>query len=466
MSDGFKQLERLNAQMDVWIDEEKYSKVEDVCAIESSWKDHLNKAFKHETCTSNKDELWFSILPNGNALPIKSVRVDGDHIPVINGWSFFFWAKLIRAKIQAKGTDCYYRRLDELIAYLERHLPTIGHDSNSTKLAVLYLLEMSAAGLEADQRSFAERARRVLIEYLNEAKDFKKFYDLWARYNIGVGYFHETQYQKAVWEFSKIIRDLKSVCSTPKAPSPENDFGKFCEYRSGKNLIYLPAILYRADIQLKLQLAYHAIKTLDDYPKEFEHYKAAKASLIRAEAYQQMGRSTKSWDELKSTYQFAWESIDLGKPGDYREFTVEPECQKANLKGRLMGLLSYEHLNHLKKKAPMEESFVNQIRKLNKFFQNYKASVVFQKTNRTGYLEQIAEYLNWLSENVNNDSQFLLEDIYQQNREGLLPIEIKPGTDELSCPCKEKGIDLRRLGVEHYQDFYKNLVALSIGDLQ
>ncbi len=113
----FEKLERANAQIDVWIDEEKYEKVMSCYKVNSTLDGSVESAFKEENnCTKGKDDEWENILNTKERFPIISITVidnDGkeDNIQLKNGalnnsdspdsyWSRFFWAKFIRAKIQ------------------------------------------------------------------------------------------------------------------------------------------------------------------------------------------------------------------------------------------------------------------------------------------------------------------------------------------------------------------------------
>ncbi len=219
-SNDFEQLEIANAQIDVWIDEEEYDKVKKKFIIKPLWLKILYKALpKNSTCTAKLDNEWLNLLKKSDeSPPIKSFTdTDGKQINLDIYWSRFFWAKLIRAKIQEKETDCYSRRTDDVIAYLERNLPEIlsgdtqDKKDQKLKLTAIYLLEMAACGTGADIRSFADRARRFSKTYLsdNKHKYFNEFYDYLARYNIGISYFHEARYRNAAFEFNYIIEKLK-----------------------------------------------------------------------------------------------------------------------------------------------------------------------------------------------------------------------------------------------------------------
>lgn len=448
----FKSLESLNARIDVWIDQEEYDKVEKTCEVSDEFAQDLSDAFEDEGCTSKSYKAWTNLLRKSDQFPITKVFFNDKAFSLADSWTHFFFAKLIRAKIQSKGTDCYFRKLDDVVTYLERNLPSISrNDPDSSVLCAIYMLEMSASGIGADQRSFAERSQRILREYVRqpEYQDLVNFYNLWARYNIGVGYFHDCEYRKAVLEFNEII--FSFIKNTPN----RNDFESNCRLLYGRELLYTPSVLYRADIQLKLQLAYHALKTLEDHFKDGNEYKKAKANLIRAEAYQQMGLRKDSQRMLKRVHVFVSGGNQLTIT-DIQNFLSNSQSGRENLKGRLRALLTAECLTILKdgqKEIDLEN--------MSNFFTNYYSSVALQKPKRIGYFEQMAEYLEWLVkqsdlETTGSIYEEQAKKIYNGNRKYLL--EKEPNNKLPVCPCKEKGIDLRRLPIEHYDTFNKSIL--------
>ncbi|TSA55715.1 MAG: hypothetical protein D4R38_00005, partial [Dehalococcoidia bacterium] len=192
-------LEQISAQIDVWIDEEEY------CQVQAQFNKvgNLKRLFEPTYCTHNEDadKNWHGALTSDKPQPV--TLKDGSIID--KDWSRLFYAKLLRSKIQEKGTDCYFNRLDQVVAYLEKYIPD--HYNNvenveSVKLAVLYQLELSTASLSYEMMGYAERARRLLQEIKNtKEKDidyFCWFYELLARYNIGVAHFHISNNSKAI----------------------------------------------------------------------------------------------------------------------------------------------------------------------------------------------------------------------------------------------------------------------------
>lgn len=439
----FEKLERINCQIDVWIDEEEYDKINKVLVGHPTWDSKLTNAFLNATCTFNKDQEWFDLLNGSTEPPIRAVKITKkDEIKLIDkrDWSFFFGAKLIRSKIQQKGTDCYLQRLDQVINYLEQRLPIISSNNlQSNKLAVIYLLEMAACGVETDHRSFAERVRRILknIKYFPaDEKHFIDFYELLARYNIGIGHFHEGSYQKSVEEFNFIIDNWNKA--------KERDFA---EFRFVEDLIYVPSILYRADIQLKLQLSYHALGTIVrlDKRNKLSIYKEVQKQLIMAEAHQLMGQQKQVWKSLNKVGKAL--CIQMADNKNVTIVKAVPGEKLFNVKERFQVQLADVYLQYLKEDSSISSNyFIN----LGEFRKEYKKSIINHKYKRRGYFEQIAEQLDWFS----NKEKYVEEakKIFEENK------EIVKKDKRCDCPCNEKGIDLERLDSDHYNEFYKHLL--------
>ncbi len=318
----FSKFERLNAQIDIWIDEEEYDNVGSLFSFTLSpiYKEFLNRLFNNtdgetgtKTCTKDENSAWGYLCPEDEhikgpaerQLPFTHVRLtcNADKHELTPDWSHLFWAKLVRAKIQQKGTDCYLRRLENVMAYLEKHLPRFDPgDSQTLKPYIFYLLELAACGIGPDARSFAERVKRIFLYKTPVEDEFKNFYDLLVRYNMGLGHFHDGRFQEAVREFNFIIFDVE------KKNKSNKKFLDFYIYRHGDKLLYQPAIMFRAEVQLKLQLAYHALETLhicnDLRNDPSKNYKVAKANLIRVQANQFMRSANSSKDFFNQVLQF------------------------------------------------------------------------------------------------------------------------------------------------------------------
>ena len=525
-----KKLERLNAQIDVWIDDEDYNKIwfdtkenhnaKGIITLDGNVKSEVKQCFPDDNsyCTRNKYTEWQRALSYGiDSLPV--VKVGGEDLkPPDKYWSHLFYAKLLRAKIKQKGNDCYTRRLDDVAAYLERHLPQQNGDGEwETRLTLMYLLELSAVSQDWESLGFAERAWRVITNAENAPRvktEVKKapykFYELWARFNIGIAYFHKSHYRKAVLEFNQIIWQVERW-SGPKSNVNRDFFNR----HSGTALLYVPAIFSRAEVQLKLQFAYHALDTLDErfWRDKFVDSTGAKktpqkeirAMIIETQAYQQMGRLDKSWICLNKAYKKL-----LGNEGTeclgHRLEVIKPPTTSPE---RFIDLLIADHLGWLTLRG--EDEQINQehnlelryivkhgktkdgnpvtaenygkavnaakpyLGKLVEVLKTYFNMVEHHAYNRSGYFQQLAKYLAWLAKAADfkcSDSELtrkqeekakeargriaeIVKVLYETAKNnGLLSDEDKLDKPQNSCRyCKAKGIDLRRLGIEHYMWF-------------
>ncbi|GAI33536.1 unnamed protein product, partial [marine sediment metagenome] len=193
--------------------------------------------------------------------------------------------------------------------YLEKNLPNPKKKGLRTpkpqvlRLTIIYLLELSATSQDWEILGFSARARRIIDEAKHYMKSQHKkestlfpfeFYQLWARYNIGIAYYHQQQYRKAVLEFNQIIWQVSEW------EEKRQELFKYYKGSFGKQLLFLPAQIFRAEVQLKLQLAYHALETLNAVTSSgrLSKYKRTRALLIKIQAFQLMGRLDKSWASL------------------------------------------------------------------------------------------------------------------------------------------------------------------------
>ncbi len=583
-----EKLEELNSKIDIWIDDEYYNSVYDYTTgikpndgkllnHDQTVEFYINTCFpeingeqkeQEEYCAQDKDGDWRQALKYElDTLPVTKVGSEDlnsdkhKRNPLAKYWSHLFYAKLLRAKIKQKGNDCYTRRLDDVAAYLERHLPkhTKGEDSEQeewvTRLTLIYLMELSAVSMDWESLGYSERARRVIrdrkyrltLKYkrCKEDKEKKKakearekapyeFYELWARFNIGVAYFHKTYYREAVLEFNQIIWQVKRwEDDRENGNDKKKDEAKECliffsdakdKAYKGRELLLLPAKLYRAEVQLKLQFAYHTIGTLQNCGPLSEQ-KQTRAQIINAEAYQQLGRLGESW----GVFEKAGDSLGCGQLGQRTEWVI-PKSDELNqrfpsLWERFIDLLIADHLNWLKREG--EDEWINKeddlelryivkngstkdgnpvtaedykeavdnaesyLKILANAFSTYHDVVKHHAYNRSGYFQQLAKYLGWLAEASDYEysapafvqskdvksARKQIADITKKlyyddndNRVGLL--EEEPGLDdegekkkeaadrkENECLyCDPKGIDLRRLGAEHYKWFTDDIL--------
>ena len=479
----FKELEKLNTQFDIWIDDEEYHNVENRIvggdrAGQQEIKVMLDKFFDQSnfcTVSDDKETIWQELL-NVDHKEVPKIK----EIPIGKNWFYLFYAKLLRAKIlQRDDSACYIRRLDDVATYLESHIPNPQKDDGDTiKLLLMYLMELSAISMSSESQGYSERARRIILaekhrialyykknqkpdnETPEEAKNKAKekapyeFYELWATYNIGVAYFHQHEYQKAVQEFNKIIWQIEKWNNDANDTKDKNkkDYieATACliffndEGYKGKELLFLPAKLYRTEVQLKLQMAYHTLDTLNKHEEnnkdKFKGWKSkhrlATVNIRKAQAYQLLGRLDKSWVSLKEIYS-SFNEKDLGTRKSLRLPKIKETNTYPSLRERFFDILIEDHLQWLcldgedKKKDDKEDlrhlikygkltpstdkkgisiqrepcgdyfkgydSFKGYLDRLLKAFEGYWGLVKDHADNRNGYFQQVAKYLEWLS---------------------------------------------------------------------
>jgi ribonuclease BN (tRNA processing enzyme) len=496
-------LEQKNAKIDVLIDEEKYSKIDE----EIKYTIDLSKCFDEQFCTKDAEDAWLEVLTIANpALKLLNVEKSNED------WMRLFYAKLLRSKIQQRGTDCYFSRLDQLVNYLEKYIPNPHENKKKAKLAVLYLLELSAASLTYESLGFSERARRILDERINPNanevdKCFSWFYELLIRYNNGIAHLHLSNYREAVLEFNGIIFEIKKL----KDSGDNKDKSDFYRRRNGDSLLFFSSIVRRAEIQLIQQLAYHALKTLSKYSGSLDKQKYRHtghvADLIRIQAYQLLGELKEAGTLIKKL----WEDL-FGEKQNFPYFNKKdqmisakafetymfPGTEQQNIKGRLMSLSIDQHLNCLRrqKEIILQEETETKVKheKLSKWINNhvnyledlgrksfvsYFSAVEFEEYGRQGYWEQVTDFLGWLAEinklknlevnttdRVRKLTTFCFELVGIIKGKKLIEYLFEKSPREVEekkwdCRwCTPKGVDLIGLQPNHYDNFTRNMIKV------
>jgi len=524
--EDFHALERLNAEIDVLIDEEDFGEVQKrLRPVGKGWGPH--RLFGTRRCTDNRKwgdngvSSWLACETPRSEFPIRKLWLDagkrsfdfeyggksGD-ADLRRHWSCFFWAKLLRAKIQEKGTDCYLRRLDDMVVFLERNLPVIDCRIDRTdptaletvKLHVLYLLELAAASLPAESRGFAERARRVLREDqlgLGSALGAKwqrmeKFYDLAARYNIGVSHFHEGEYDKALREFDFIL----SKWETDRPNGSSSSKGGAASYLGGgwgEKWLRIPSRLWRAGIHLKRQLAYHALRTLHGEDllnlrgTSVSDYVAAKANLLAVQAWQQLGDLEKAVNCLGRTARYvsgrrppARQSRSgrllalIGTLPGHGTVVLRPGICVGLIEG-----LTAQAIEEMVSRRTTEQALHDQLVEL---CSKYVGAVKWNAEDRLGCLEQAVRLMKAL---LDSDGQYVnteanrdggdtaldaAQGVYGRIRGWLEATHRgRNGTGSAGgsvswanreCPCGSKAVRLERPPSDHYEEYRKNLLKV------
>jgi len=316
----FRELELLNAEIDILIDEEHYDDIEPKLYISGCFKGLIDRCFADVSCTKRADKYWkiaLSIssdkLLRAEILKVKAPRISADHrveVEIQRGWSSLFWAKLLRARIQQRNTDCYLNRLDDVVGYLERNLPPEPTNlaecqeiSDTFKLYFYFLLELSAASLDYEQIGYAKRASRLLqrLPHLskeqNDCEHFFKMAQCWIKYANGLAYRHLGQYHKSSLEFEDIILSYEE-----KLEAKQNGDSYFTSNALELNLLYYPSIINLAIIYLQMQLTYSCLQTLARLDKHagMSRFKGKQKEIYSIQALRMLERRNDSNEKLQS----------------------------------------------------------------------------------------------------------------------------------------------------------------------
>jgi len=280
---AIKQLEAINAIIDICIDRELYDRLFDDSILHFSEDarkslsalDHPNVGL--ETRAQERiDSIRATVSQLPDSHPVLSISVPA--LPYISSasvsledkmfqdWSILFWIKSLRAILQKKSRIPWINIFDDLIALLETNLPRSNvaleqeQQTIRTKLLFAFLMELSAVARAEASYGYAERAR-ALIPYIggfkqNERYEYGTNYDRWIWYNMGLSYQHSGLQHKAVLEFNRVISKFWNWVSKEKKSL--HDEGVSIEFL----FLVLPSIIQRATISLQLQLGYHALQTL------------------------------------------------------------------------------------------------------------------------------------------------------------------------------------------------------------
>lgn len=266
-------LEKINEVVDLCIDRELfnygYLKNEQILFFDKEAEAHLNELQRGKKNISYKSFLFdYPItdvrLPKNIVGPRLSeytrnisLKRKGDKL---KPWSNIFWAKRLRAEILKRNNDEWNKSYDDIIFFMEKNIPLNKPSQSPADKRTLfnYIMELAALSLGEGSLGYVDRARNIFN------KEDLDPYISWLGWNSGTAWQHMGYSQRAVREYNWVISNLYKKVKLNKL---FEDHKKFLEFL----LNVWPAIIQRASIQLKLQLSYHAVRTLDD--KYIKHLK-------------------------------------------------------------------------------------------------------------------------------------------------------------------------------------------------
>ena len=288
-------LEQINALIDLYIDYGCYEEINNIIRRDAldpgkavkSVKNNVGKIDHKEILEKlqlgpqqgEKKEEFVSNFSMGNSdYPVRYIWIPEDFrkkfpkskVPLdvvkLRPWSHLFWAKLIRAELLLQNRDPWLKLYDHVILHLEGNIPSCFPEDPLDKkkefwwkTLLNYFMELSAVSSGEASLGYAERARILCDENYKKKKRDELFdsYNRWIWYNKAIAYQHTLRPQEAISHFGEVT--AKFFKHHPDSDS-QQDLITDIEFL----LNIAPAIMQGAEINLQGQLAYHALKSLND----------------------------------------------------------------------------------------------------------------------------------------------------------------------------------------------------------
>lgn len=389
----FRDLELLNVKIDVWIDEEENEEIYKCIKLDP--ESDVTRAIEEAFLDSSKFKPIFIDEKGNENNPENAIQcIGGIHNPEKkNEWKRLFLAKYLRAKIMEDGTDDYTKYLDDLVIYLQRKLPYQSPQSDQDViLQHLYFQELSACGKSGlESLGFGVQAYDLVAEKkgTGNGSHFNfELYKLWARLNQGIGFLHSEQKMDAALAFNEVIREFEDNAKCLQAD----------EKGLWRSLLYDQAVLSRAELQEDLQFSYHTILTL----KKLGERKREKRLIKEALAYRDMGRLSEAEGKIKKLLDYnSKKHQDLVNEAFLQFENWKIGNDKKGLWSATLGLLfdySLQKFQEFEKEK--QNDIKNDVRYLVDRFIHYKnqSDLLDNKQDRTSYYQQVARFLEWLSD--------------------------------------------------------------------
>ena len=451
-SDIIYDLGKVNQIIDLCIDRELYGYVEKILCIgrkASLYIKTLPEATLEEfdfskipfpvlkiTTPSDTETTNFFQSPKLFKLgkPSFDLKKKGKDCPPLKHWSDLFWAKRVRAELQKHNRGKWLDRYEDITLFLESRMPMLAckpmeateEDFYTTKFN--YLMELSAVAQGEASFGYAERAREVLNKLYEDYDDSRRGpYNLWVLWNQGTAYQHIGLNHKAILRFNWVIKDFWLQKPEKNKGEIEKILREGCGHKRNVDIVleYLinivPAYLQRAAINLKLQLGYHALQTLDgleDYLEEIsqkcphklihesiEHLKI-RIILYRIEAFLQLESLKDAKDNIrqlrkiyKNIFQNSWSSKNILLPHVEDKDQYSPKAIETQL---------IEHVIRLMHQQSAQIT-INSRDLINKISKNKKDSADKFKATCQSYIQLdkliriFPEYWKWVKGNKEDE---------------------------------------------------------------
>lgn len=413
MSEVDKRFELLNVQLDIWIDEEQYSKVYNslILKLETELASKVDCVIEAAERGSNQDLkavrlLFQQILSENPSHPLTIVELEtGQKIPTkkATDWQPLFLAKRFRARVMENGSDNCMALLDDIVLFLQKNLPALYPKTVEGKvLRQLYFQELSACarpGLES--LGFATKSLDLLDETEKHKENAENFslYRLWGKLNQGIGYWHSNQKMRAALCFNDIIREFDTAAQ--HLATKEKSYWS--------SLIYDQAVLNRAELQEALQFSFHSLRTLRRLGDNKREHRLIKEAL----AYRDMRRMTEAEGKMLELF------VGTGRRSNESSIKEILKLFEKWGKGagpsiwtKAAGLVFDYCLEKLEflDTANTAEKWIDQISSLTGAFEKHRLKLTRSRPERASYFQLVARYLRFLADTYKTSRLPFLKD--------------------------------------------------------
>ncbi len=412
MTEPGRALELLNVKLDVWIDEEHYSKVYKALKIRTKDElamkvDGVIEAATHrgervdiEAARSSFREIlgaspsnWFRVTDIETERTFSSKEA--------GEWQPLFLAKRFRARAMENGADTWMALLDDIVLFLQKNLPVLFPDTPAGEvLRHLYFQELAACAKPGyESLGYATTAFDLLPKLGRNAPAAEAFalYKLWGKLNEGIGHWHSSRRMKAALCFNEIVREFDGAAK-----------GLSSEERSyWSRLILEQALLNRAELQEALQFSFHSLKTLQKLGDGKPEHRLIKEAL----AYRDMRRLPEAEDKMLELFSHAG-----GQSSRPSKLTIKRTLALFQKWGKTAGpgiwtkaaglVFDYclEKLEDYKEKLKddkrnlTKDILINEVSALTSGFVRHRPKLAKSKPERASYFQLVARYLRWLAD--------------------------------------------------------------------
>lgn len=294
--------EKASIELDIAIDEQDDGKCDEIVEIPALDAIFLKKIFRLDIEDKDRKEFWRLIIDKNGDLKgdLKNETIIKSRKSEEEFWAVFFLAKKLRAKLLSEKKDKQSKKLDWVVDLLLKKGASLTFEDKPFRYLLL-MLELAACTIGEQSLGFSQKAKEILLSVKDEFPKEWKFhaYNALIHYNQGVAKAHMGQHHDALKEYDDTLKEYKEA---KKGKLNTDIWLKYVRY---------PALLQKAEVLIKMQFSYNALKTLDEIKVDGKNqgpssFHKARKELLKATCYIDL----EDWEEFKEHFKKR-----INKPG-------------------------------------------------------------------------------------------------------------------------------------------------------